>query len=77
MADKYTLKVPQELADFFQKYIDDHPELGCTFVSQYLLHVLREKAEEIMLSQDIKNEIKLKEGTYLKEEIKKLLEKTD
>lgn len=73
MADKYTLKVPQGLADFFQKYIDKHPELGYTFVSQYLLHVLREKAEEIMLSLKDKK-IKLEERTYSKEDLKKLLE---
>jgi hypothetical protein len=76
MADKYNLKIPQDLADFFQKYINDHPELGYTFVSQYLLHVLREKAEEIMLSQKDKK-IKLEEGTYSKKDLKKLLEKTD
>ena len=47
MSDKYTLKVPKELKELFQQYIDQNPELGFRKVSHLLLHIIQEKAIEI------------------------------
>ena len=62
MADKYNLKIPPEIVDFFQKHIDDHPELGYTFVSQYLLQIIRDKVEDI-LGFEKRNVISIEELT--------------
>ena len=78
MGDSYTMKIPQELADFFQKYIDNHKELGYKFVSQYVLHVLQDHAKILLnintISKEKKEEtLTLKSGTYTKEELLKIL----
>jgi len=46
------MKIPQDLANFFQKYIDTHKELGYKFVSQYVLHFLQDHAKEILTLED-------------------------
>lgn len=78
MGDSYSMKIPQELADFFQNYLDDHKGLGYKFVSQYILHVLQDHAKDLMsLSGKPKERekvITLRTGTYTKEDLKKLLE---
>lgn len=79
MGDSYNMKIPQDLANFFQKYIDTHKELGYKFVSQYVLHILQDHAKELLTLEDkIKKEkkegITLKTGTYTKEELLKLFE---
>ena len=38
MGDSYSMKIPQEMADFIEKYLAEHKELGLKFVSQYVLH---------------------------------------
>lgn len=79
MGDYYNMKLPQELADFFQEYIKEHKELGFRFVSQYALHLLQQEAKRISQEkkENLKNEnktITIRSGTYSKEDIKKLLE---
>jgi recombinational DNA repair protein RecR len=46
-ADKYTMKIPKELKNLFQDYIDKNPGLGFKKVSQFALHILQQKAIEI------------------------------
>ncbi len=48
MGDKYNIKIPRELAELFQQYIDKHKELGYTTVSQFILEVLRNEAKRII-----------------------------
>jgi len=48
MGDKYNIKIPRELADLFQQYIDKHKELGYTTVSQYIIELLRTDAKRII-----------------------------
>lgn len=79
MGDYYNMKLPQELADFFQEYIKEHKEIGFRFVSQYALHLLQQEAKRISQEkkENLKNEnktITIRSGTYSKEDIKKLLE---
>lgn len=79
MGDYYNMKLPQELADFFQEYIKEHKELGFRFVSQYALHLLQQEAKRVSQEkkENLKNEnktITIRSGTYSKEDIKKLLE---
>lgn len=78
MGDSYTMKLPQELADFFQNYIDDHRELGYKFVSQYVLHVLQDHAKELLnlggKPKEREKIITLRTGTYTKEQLQKMLE---
>lgn len=45
--NRYTMKLPRDLKDFFQEYLDENPGLGFKKVSQYALHILREKALEL------------------------------
>jgi hypothetical protein len=77
MVNKYTLKIPQKLVDVFQSYLDKHPELGYTFVSEFIRDVVREQAKELL--EDLKGnkekeeKIKISEGEYTREELKKLL----
>ena len=47
MTEKYTMKIPAELKELFQNYIDKNPDLGFKKVSQFALHILQEKAIEI------------------------------
>jgi len=81
LGDSYTMKIPKDLADFFERYIQEHKELGYKFISQFALHILQEKARELLEDEkkkepplEIKNKITLKEGEYSREDLKKLLE---
>ena len=46
--DYYTLNIPNELRILFKAFLVKNPNLGFKSVSQYLLHVLQGKAEEII-----------------------------
>ena len=46
--DYYTMNIPNELRILYEAYILKYPNLGFKNVSQYLLHVLQYKAEEIL-----------------------------
>lgn len=76
MTDGYNMKIPQDLADFIQKYISEHPELGMRFVSQYVVQILREDIRQIMNNYPKKKKeekrITLSSGNYTKEDIEKL-----
>lgn len=41
------MKIPRDLKNFYQDYIDKNPELGFNMVSQLALHILQEKAFEL------------------------------
>ncbi|MFX1366786.1 MAG: hypothetical protein ACFFCE_05805 [Promethearchaeota archaeon] len=87
--DYYNLNIPNELRILFEAYLLHHPNLGFKSVSQYLLHVLQNKAEDLIKENpelkkidniQISNVIyKLQEnGTYEKVADKeKLLDKID
>ena len=86
--DYYTMNIPNELRIFFEAFIAKYPNLGFKNVSQYLLHVLQVRAEEIMRENpDMKKieEITLSSGRYILQEDgtykkfinKRLLEKID
>ena len=46
--DYYTLNIPNELRILFEAFIVQNPNLGFKSVSQYLLHVIQGKAEDII-----------------------------
>ena len=46
--DYYNLNIPNELRILFEAYLLNNPNLGFKSVSQYLLHTLQNKAEEIL-----------------------------
>lgn len=46
--DYYTLNIPNELRILFEAFLIKNPNLGFKSVSQYLLHVLQGRAEEII-----------------------------
>lgn len=46
--DYYTLNIPNELRILFEGFVIKNPNLGFKSVSQYLLHVLQGRAEEII-----------------------------
>jgi hypothetical protein len=46
--DYYTLNIPTELRILYEAFILKNTNLGFKNVSQYLLHVLQSKAEEII-----------------------------
>ena len=48
MVDNYNMKIPRELADLFQRYINEHEELGFRKISQFVLHILREEAKKLI-----------------------------
>lgn len=69
--DYYTMNIPNELRILFEAYINKHPNLGFKSVSQYLLHILQIKAEEIIKDNpDLKKikEITLSSGIYVLQE---------
>jgi len=47
MAD-YNMKIPRELADLFEKYIEKNKELGYRTISQYVMEILRKEAKKII-----------------------------
>lgn len=59
--DYYTLNIPNELRILYEAYLLENPNLGFKNVSQYLLHVIQGKAEEI-----IRDNAKLKKIEKLK-----------
>jgi len=66
--DYYSLNIPTELRILYEAYISKNPNLGFKNVSQYLLHILQGKAEEILKENpDLKKieEIKLSSGIYI------------
>jgi len=46
--DYYTLNIPNELRILFEAFVVKNPNLGFKSVSQYLLHVIQGRAEEII-----------------------------
>jgi len=69
--DYYTMNIPNELRILFETYILKHPNLGFKNVSQYLLHLLQNKAEEIIKENpEMKKieEINLSSGIYVLQE---------
>jgi len=82
MAKDYSMKIPRKLADTFQKFIDNNPELGYRKVSQYIQHILQDKAGEIIkknytIGKSESKIIKLESGNYTKEELEEMLKKFD
>ena len=82
MAKDYSMKIPGELADTFQKFIDRNSGLGYRKVSQYIQYILRNKAKEILQSNyevklEVEKSITLKSGTYSRDELRKLLEEQE
>lgn len=66
--DYYTMNIPNELRILYEAYITKYPNLGFKNVSQYILHVLQLKAENIIQKNPDLNkieEIKLSSGTYV------------
>ena len=69
--DYYTMNIPNELRILFEAYIAKHPNLGFKSASQYLLHIIQVRAEEIIRENpDMKKieEIALSSGTYVLQE---------
>jgi len=50
---KYDLKINYKLFEVFKKYLDKHPELGYRSVSEFLNEIIRDKAKELLKSDDI------------------------
>ena len=46
--DYYTLNIPNELRILYEAFLVENPNLGFKNVSQYLLHVIQGRAEEII-----------------------------
>ena len=71
------MKIPRELADFFEEYIEKNPKLGYRKISQIILHILQNKARELMKEQGIieskEKIITLSTGAYSKEELQKIV----
>lgn len=71
------MKIPRELADFFEEYIEKNPKLGYRKISQIILHTLQNKARDLMKEQGIierkEKIINISTGTYTKEELQKIL----
>jgi hypothetical protein len=66
--DYYTMNFSNELRILFEAYIRKYPNLGYKNVSQFVLHLVQKRAEEIMKDNpDLRKieEITLKDGTYV------------
>ena len=64
----YNLSVPIQLRMLFEAYLKSTPTLGHKNVSQYMLKLLQDRAEEILNENPklkIIEEIELKSGTYV------------
>ena len=69
--DYYTMNIPNGLRILFEAYIAKFPNFGFKSVSQYILHLLQMKAEEIIQKNPDLNkieEITLSSGTYILQE---------
>ena len=76
MTDKYNMNIPGDIADFIEKYIKEHPELGFKFVSQYVVQLLRENIKKITSKKKEERGITLTEGTYTRKDIEKLFKES-
>ena len=69
--DYYTMNFPNNMRFLFELYIRKFSNLGYNNVSQFVLHLLQQKAEEILKEnpdlREIK-EIKMPSGTYILQE---------
>lgn len=45
--EKYSLKIPKAFFDIYDKYINEHPKLGFSTVSQYIIDLLRRDIRKI------------------------------
>lgn len=86
--DYYTMNIPNELRILYEAYIAKNPNLGFKNVSQYLLHVLQVRAEDIIkedpelrkieqISLSSKTYILQDDGSYKKVISKEFLGKID
>ena len=69
--DYYTLNIPNELRILFEAFLVENPNLGFKNVSQYLLHVIQGRAEEIIQDNPKLKKIetlKLSTHSYILEE---------
>ncbi len=67
MEDKYTLKIPMEIKDLIQKYIERNPSLGFKKVSKYILHLLQIEAKRILDNNpELDDIVKVDKNTYVK-----------
>ena len=69
--DYYTLNIPKELRILFEAFLVENPNLGFKNVSQYLLHVIQGRAEEIIQDNPKLKKIetlKLSTHSYILEE---------
>lgn len=79
--DYYSMNIPNELRILFKAYITKYPNLGFKNVSQYILHVLQVKAEEIIKdNSELKKieELKTSSATFILQDdgtYKKILSK--
>ena len=79
--DYYTLNIPNELRILYEAFLAENPNLGFKNVSQYLLHVIQGRAEEIIRDNPKLKKIetlKLSTHSYILEEngtYKKVLNK--
>lgn len=49
---KYGLKINYELYEVFKKYLNNHPELGYRSIAEFLNEILRNKAKEIIETEN-------------------------
>jgi len=69
--DYYTLNIPNELRILYEAFLVENPNLGFKNVSQYLLHVIQGRAEEIIRDNPKLKKIetlKLSTHSYILEE---------
>jgi len=48
MVSTYTLKVPNDLRELFEKYIEKFPNLGYKKISKFIIHLLEKEATKIV-----------------------------
>lgn len=53
---KYGLKINYELFEVFKKYLNDHPQLGYRSTAEFLNEILRNKAKEILDTENKKRD---------------------
>ena len=65
----YNMKIPRELADLFQEYIENHPQLGYRTISQYILHILQDEAKKIISSISLTYQSKFGIPHHIRDEV--------
>lgn len=50
---KYGLKINYELYEVYRDYLNKHPELGYRSVAEFLNEVIRNKARDLLESEDL------------------------